>query len=162
MYERGPRRGAHPAAGSRQTVWFGPDAPASAVRSLVKLIARMMGLFLYSRRNWAERGRRARYRSGRNHLKIRVLREKVELTCVDGGGVEVEVERKGGWANATIARSRDHVWVLALGPRLLLADWLSRDEHNFPTNPKLFHKLRRRMALYHTSLRFGHVNKVVR
>ena len=57
----------------------------------MKLIARMMGLFLYSRRNWAERGRRARYRSGRNHLKIRVLREKVELTCVDGGGVEVEV-----------------------------------------------------------------------
>ena len=128
----------------------------------MKLIARMMGLFLYSRRNWAERGRRARYRSGRNHLKIIVLREKVELTCVDGGGVEVEVERKGGWASAIIARSRDHVSILAQVPRLLLADWLSRDEHNFPANTNLSHKLRRRMAFYHISLQFGHVNEVVK
>ena len=91
-----------------------------------------------------------------------MLREKVELTCADGGGVEVEVERKGGWASAIIARSRDHVSTLAQEPRLLLADWLSRDEHNFPTNPKLSHKLRRRMAFYHISLQFGHVNEVVK
>lgn len=36
---------AHPANDSRQTFWFGPNAPASAVRSLVKLIARMIGWF---------------------------------------------------------------------------------------------------------------------
>ena len=93
----------------------------------------MMGLFLDSRRNWAERGRRARYRSDGDQAKrlIGVLRETKLVTrmecCANSVKVEVEVEVEVWWLGrptTAIARSRYHVTCLA--QCTAAADWLRR------------------------------------